>query len=97
MKVDRKVQSEEAGGCGMENVKTGASALGTRRSGGRAYFGAGVVLPDGSVEEFCGLGRRWPSVDAFHRERAGREANLIVWFPAEDRGCDGPKKSAQAC
>ncbi len=81
----------------MEKVKTGASALGTGRSGRRAYFGAGVVLPDGSVEEFCGLGRRWPSVDAFHRERDGREANLIVWFPAEERGLKALKKGTPAC
>lgn len=97
MRKGRTAPGEGAGGYGMEKAKTGASAFEAGRSGGRAYFGAGVVLPDGSVEEFCGLGRHWPSVDAFHRERAGREANLIVWFPAEERGLEALKKGASAC
>lgn len=48
------------------------------------FFGVGVVHPDGSVHEFGGRGRVWKSRAAFHRDRAGREANLILYFPRED-------------
>ncbi len=54
---------------------------------GNAFFGAGVIMPDGTVLEFCGKGRTWPSVEAFHADRAGREATLILHFDADaDKG-----------
>lgn len=55
----------------------------TKRTAGAGFFGVGVVMPDGTVQEFGGEGRTWPSVEAFHADRAGREANLILHFPAE--------------
>lgn len=50
----------------------------------RGFFGVGVVMSDGSVQEFGKADRRWPSVEAFHADRAGRAANLILYFPAEN-------------
>ncbi len=62
-------------------------------AGRPSFFGAGVVMPDGTVQEFCGKGRTWNSVQAFHRERAGRAGNLILYFPAEAPKPDGEKKA----
>ena len=50
----------------------------------RGFFGVGIAMPDGTVQEFGGKGRKWSSVRAFHADRAGREASLIVHFPAEE-------------
>ena len=60
---------------GMEDVPSVAD--------GEHFFAAGVVMPDGTVQEFYGKGRTWPDQAAFHQERAGRAGNLILYFPAE--------------
>lgn len=52
---------------------------------GGEFFGVGVVRSNGEVCEFGGTGRRWASVEDFHADRAGREANLILYFPAEGK------------
>lgn len=52
-------------------------------------FGVGVVMPDGTVQEFGGQGRTWSSVDTFHEARGMQEARLIVHHAGDVGGYFG--------
>ena len=45
-----------------------------------ARFADACVLPDGTVREYGGQFRKWPSVEAFHRARGWKAGALF--FPA---------------
>lgn len=69
----------------MEGIRRAQFGL---KQPGRS-FGVGVVMPDGTVQEFGGQGRTWPSVDAFHEAKGMQEARLIVHYAGDGGGYFG--------
>lgn len=63
-----------------------------RREDAGARFADAYVLGDGTVHEYGGQCRTWPSVEAFHEARGWRAAALF--FPVNGRRRDAEAQGA---
>lgn len=62
-------------------------AMGREQDAGARYADA-YVLEDGTVHEYGGQCRTWPSVEAFHEARGWRAAALFFPVNGQRRGTE---------
>ena len=63
--------------------------------GGSEFYGAAVVMEDGTLREIGGRGRTWKTQDEFHKARGWKAGTVLKYFPAWF-DCDGRKPAATA-
>lgn len=61
--------------------------------GGSEFYGAAVVMEDGTLREVGGKGRTWKTQDEFHKARGWMAGTVLKYFPATF-DCDGRKPAA---